>query len=358
MHEETPLATYTTWLAEADPARFDAFLDVIWNVIRHNAGVSDDLPEDGIGETSGTCWPVGYALDRPLKFAAFRWHQTESVDSTSESQLECFFVQPASTAPQLGLRIRGYGALPAPLPAWWSQILPAPTAPSSGHRFPAFLELVAVLASKGNIATSSAEARDAIIGLEFERDYYKQLSEEQAGTLRRLSARLKDSWRPAEQGQADAEELAALPAESAPDLSELSVWAQENRHRIAIHPRALNAAKKSAYKNPAAIYRALELLAGPYREYRTGQLDKTAFGVALAQAGVQLTGSVGTTTAGERGAAYFIDWKNRKCFLEFHLVKGGGRDERYFFRIYFFWDDSIKQAVVGWLPGHLNNSLS
>jgi hypothetical protein len=42
-----------------------------------------------------------------------------------------------------------------------------------------------------------------------------------------------------------------------------------------------------------------------------------------------------------------------------HLKPGRNtRDPTRCLRIYFFWDDEEEQAVVGWLPGHLESRLT
>jgi hypothetical protein len=125
-----------------------------------------------------------------------------------------------------------------------------------------------------------------------------------------------------------------------------------------ILPRALQGAKKSHYETPETVYTALELLAGPYRDMRMGAMSHAQFIEALGASEMQLEGSVAPSVAGEQGDAYFVSWHGRRRFLELHLRKGGGRDERYCLRIYFFWDDAAQKVIVGWLPSHLSNSLS
>ena len=70
--------------------------------------------------------------------------------------------------------------------------------------------------------------------------------------------------------------------------------------------------------------------------------------------------SGGETTFTKYSSAYEVPWgsNGEKRTLEWHLEKGGGRDERYFLRIYFFWDEESEQVVVGWIPSHLPNSLT
>jgi hypothetical protein len=157
---------------------------------------------------------------------------------------------------------------------------------------------------------------------------------------------------------ADQETAASEEAEELQDLSLLPQWAEDNKERIVVLPRALNGAKKSLYLRPEMIFRALEYLAGPYREYRLGKLSKSQVEDALTKTGLHWAGSTVPSVAGEQGETYFVTYDGRRRFLEFHLLKGGGRDERYCLRVYFFWDDVSQRAVVGSLPAHLANSLS
>jgi hypothetical protein len=64
-------------------------------------------------------------------------------------------------------------------------------------------------------------------------------------------------------------------------------------------------------------------------------------------------------TAGEQKDEYFVNYPvgsppGNKKFLEQHLRKGNDRDERFCFRLYFFWDKKKSLVVVGWLPSHLD----
>jgi hypothetical protein len=79
---------------------------------------------------------------------------------------------------------------------------------------------------------------------------------------------------------------------------------------------------------------------------------------ALAETGCGLRGSAGMSVAGAEGDSYFVNWSGRRRFLDLHITRGGGRDQRYCMRIYFFWDADSQKVVVGHLPSHLNNSLA
>lgn len=352
----------TSWLAEVEPSRFEEFLQTFWNSARLSADELPDAPPEGVGELPAEPWPLSYALDRATRFAAFRWYQRHPTNPAA-GQLRCelFFLCPASAKPRAGLRI--FAASQADIvmsaPAWWSDTLALPSEPDSSIRLPGFMELVAILASNGNVSTTSADTESAIAELTVELNYYRQLAGETADELRQAQSKVRDLLaRPV--GQSSLYDVVdePPPAEPITDLSGLPEWALKNSERITVLSRALNGAKKSIYENPSAVYAALELLAGPYRDYRMAKLDKAALNEAYASAGVQFAGSVGTNVAGSHGEDYFVTWAGRRRFLEFHLLKGGGRDERYCLRIYFFWDDETQQVVVGWLPSHLNNSLS
>jgi hypothetical protein len=62
--------------------------------------------------------------------------------------------------------------------------------------------------------------------------------------------------------------------------------------------------------------------------------------------------------AGEQGDEYFVPYRGRKRFLEWHLKKGNSRDPRRDLRIYFFWDEEDEEIVLGYLTGHLDNRLT
>lgn len=57
---------------------------------------------------------------------------------------------------------------------------------------------------------------------------------------------------------------------------------------------------------------------------------------------------------GEQGDTYLISVDGRPRMLDRHLKKGTSKDQRHCFRLYFLWDEDSQQAVVGWLPSHLD----
>lgn len=352
-----------SWLAEIDPARFDEFVRVFWEHLRR---ISDHLPEqplEGIGDLPAMPGSLSYAFDKATRFAAFRgFTRAGDTGASKLEQFDVFFIAPQSTKPRIGLRLQSLdGTAPNSLPPrWWADELRLPVTTYSGRPLPGFLELVAILASKGDVATTSAETQAILADNAKELEYYRQLSAGLSEDLRLANAKVRDLIaRP----QATASDmLAGIEDTSEPavtDLSGLPEWAAQNSHRITVMPRALGAAKKSVYENPAMVYAALELLAGAYRDSRLGTIGRESFEDALKSTGLQLRGSAGQTgLGGNTGEDYHISWNGRRRVMDMHLAKGSGRDPRFCLRVYFFWDDDTQKAIVGWLPSHLDNTLT
>jgi hypothetical protein len=132
--------------------------------------------------------------------------------------------------------------------------------------------------------------------------------------------------------------------------------------RLILMGRAKRGLKNAHYNDPAEVWRALELLAGPYWEMRMGYEGAKERYESMRQAlKVEVSRAVGETVKGQYAAQYIVNYPEgtpQQRTLNMHLTKGGGHDERYCLRIYFFWDEEMNRVVVGWLPSHLANSLS
>ncbi|WP_439891913.1 hypothetical protein ACS7SF_04780 [Ralstonia sp. 25C] len=158
---------------------------------------------------------------------------------------------------------------------------------------------------------------------------------------------------------------AAIEVPDIPDVfDDLEAWCDKHLSGwVHVLPRAISEAKRSNYSEPALVYNALLLLANEYRNMRlTGTAEaKDLFERRREALGIRpISRSGGETTFTKYSSAYEVPWgsNGEKRTLEWHLEKGGGRDERYFLRIYFFWDEDSEQVVVGWMPSHLPNSLT
>lgn len=304
------------------------------------------LPE-GLGNISSAAGDLSYAVSLTRNLAAAHVvfagaSELSFIAATGDEQLLLGSVKRCATE----------AASRAP---WWESLDTVPVEPPS--RIPSFLELALLLAGhvefSQNISWES-KGRDA----QLEAAHFRGLAEEQAGTIHRLQAQLNRNDSPSRAPSDTAWTAAAQFWDQEESLDAIPAWSAQNAGRITLTSRAFAGAKKSLYATPGHIYRALDFLAGPYREYRTGARTKADMETALQATGCQLAGSSGTSVAGTQGEAYFVRLNGKRQRLDLHLRRGGGRDERYCMRIYFFWDDESRQAVVGWLPSHLDNSLT
>jgi len=138
-------------------------------------------------------------------------------------------------------------------------------------------------------------------------------------------------------------------------------WVKEHlAGRLVLLPRAERAASKGEYNDVGMVYRALLILANEYRNSRMGTGTHKAFLDALAQHSMSFSGSIDPTRAGEEGDTYFVNYpmgSTQRAFLEYHIVRGNSREDRYCMRIYYFWDEDTNQVVVGWLSSHLSNRI-
>ncbi|MDE0006445.1 MAG: hypothetical protein OXQ29_27460 [Rhodospirillaceae bacterium] len=204
---------------------------------------------------------------------------------------------------------------------------------------------------KTGIQRDSDESQDLLEMAESE----KNEAEQEVNQLRALVSHLRGRVQYLESrarqvaGDADGPDI--------PDsLDPLKDWAEKFlAGDIVLHNRALRGAKRSEYEDQTLIYRSLLLLRDHYVPMRRSVLDasRASFEQACIALGVTESGSITEARAGEQGDTYVVNFGGQNRTLDRHLKKGDARDKRYCFRLYFFWDDDTEQAVVGWLPSHL-----
>ncbi len=160
------------------------------------------------------------------------------------------------------------------------------------------------------------------------------------------------------------EAAAAEPDAPRPEAwDDVPQWVAETlAGRLTLHPRAQRGIKDARYENLELALDCLELLAGEYRDMMRGvEGARERYEARRDELGVEVSGSISRGRAGEEGDEYFVTWPlegNRRVFLESHVKKGRGFDERRCLRIYFFWDEDSQQVVVGWMPSHLRNRMT
>lgn len=143
------------------------------------------------------------------------------------------------------------------------------------------------------------------------------------------------------------------------DLSVFEGWCKEHlAGSVVISNRAFQGAKKSLFQEPSLIYRALLILRDYYVPMRIhgGMEYQAAYTKALDELHIEES----ATGDGARfeGDVYTVQYQGKRRDLDRHLKAGNSRDERFCFRLYFFWDEVSQVVVVGWLPSHLENRMS
>ena len=94
----------------------------------------------------------------------------------------------------------------------------------------------------------------------------------------------------------------AIATTKIPDnFAELSEWAKELSGSVVILPRALRAAKKSHFEDIEFAYTVLLLLRDYYVPMRRHELDRSAYGHALKELGLDDLPSFSGDRAGEQG---------------------------------------------------------
>lgn len=326
---------------------------------------------------------IAIAIDSERHFfSARRWMlDYGGVDTPfTWTEIEVFFCPTGNGENVLGYRLRSLGD-PGPVACGWREQwelllndLPNAEGCTAFPRWeeaPSFLQALATWSASGEVKIDHAALNTAklqLVSMQHDLDYQTQSLNEQLALNAELQKELHQlrathkamalQWTPADSDEIPQTGEVAEAQKQWQDLSPIDEWAKDNESRIVLMPRALNACKKSDYENPDQVRVALEYLAGAYRDSRLGLIAKPEADRLLNETGVKLAGSAGTSVAGEHGEAYFISWRGRRRFLDMHLAKGGGRVTRYCMRIYFTWCEETQRAIVGWLPTHLNNSLS
>lgn len=331
--------------ASLPKGRFKAALQAIETIVSDALRQRFTLPE-GVGDVQGREADVSYAVIADKSFAAVRIAGPGGArDLLCVDLSEVSLLLVDRTRHQIGR-----------FPAWWEELAPEPCQPPA--RVPGFLELAVLAAGPPACAVDSQHAERLQDCLQ-ERQYLAEVNAEQAEELHRLTV-LVDQLRrkPVGTGGPDTWSPGVRLWQHESTLAGLEEWASLHPQKVVLLPRALAGAKKSIYREPWHVYKALDFLAGPYYEYRTGTLSKPQMEAALMASGCQLAGATTASVAGTQGDTYFVRWGDQRRRMDQHLRRGGGRDERFCLRIYFFWDNDTRQIVVGWLPSHLDNSLT
>lgn len=141
---------------------------------------------------------------------------------------------------------------------------------------------------------------------------------------------------------------------------QIPAWVEEQfKGRLVLHTRAVRALKDACYTDIARVTAALELLATDWRDQQMGiEGAKARFDHRRQQLELSMGQAIAKERAGSEGDHYFVEYPpGRRQFLRWHLRKGKGEPQN-LLAIYFFWEPTTNEVVVGHLPSHLPNRLT
>lgn len=139
-------------------------------------------------------------------------------------------------------------------------------------------------------------------------------------------------------------------------LDDFEDWCQRYlTGHVDLHNRAYQGVKNSRYQDDKFLYQALLLLRNFYVPMRRQPSDsaKQSYEKECQRLGLEESGTMIDSRLGEQGDTYIVNYSGKKRVLDRHLKHGSSKDQRFCFRLYFFWDEESEQAIVGWLPSHL-----
>lgn len=160
----------------------------------------------------------------------------------------------------------------------------------------------------------------------------------------------------------DSQVAGEAPSTDSPPTTwdELYAWAERRYFdRLVITDKARRAARDSVFADVGFVSEVISLLAGPYRDMRTG--DETARDTYLEEAKrlrVDVSGVGDALNSARLAGQYRTTWKGRTYSLDTHVSGSSSRDRQRGFRLYFAWDVERRLIVVGSFPEHLTNAHS
>ena len=211
----------------------------------------------------------------------------------------------------------------------------------------------ALCAEIGDLKAANRTAEERIAALE---QALADAGEENDGLRRekhRLQQRLAAIDGAGDPSPAGDETVPALES-----YAHLPSWAERHfQGRAVLAGRALRALKSAGFEDVGLVGRAMEVLAGSYWRMKTGGGGKAlrdAFEEELRELRLQETKSISRDRVGKARDDFSIDWDGRRLMLDRHLKNNTRtRDPRHCLRVYFTWDETTRQVVIGHLPGHM-----
>lgn len=211
----------------------------------------------------------------------------------------------------------------------------------------------ALRAEIGELKAANRTAKERIAALE---QALADAGEENDG-LRREKHRLQHRLA-AIDGAGDPSPAEEEPVPALESYADIPSWTERHfQGRVVLAGRALRALKSAGFEDVGLVGRAIEVLAGSYWRMKSGGGGKAlrdAFEKELRDLRLQETKSISRDRQGKARDDFSIDWDGRRLMLDRHLKNNTKtRDPRHCLRVYFTWDETTGQVVIGHLPGHM-----
>lgn len=144
-----------------------------------------------------------------------------------------------------------------------------------------------------------------------------------------------------------------------PSLEGFEEWCQTYlAGSVEVHSRALQGVKKSVFRDPTLLYRALLLLREHYVPMKRLGGKELVAGFDKACRSLDIENSHVGEAVKRHKEEYTIQWGGQPRPLDWHLKSGDARERTKCFRLYYFWDDESQCVVVGSMPAHLKSDLT
>ena len=157
-------------------------------------------------------------------------------------------------------------------------------------------------------------------------------------------------------------ELKPKDIEIPSSFKDMTAWSELYlQGRLYLHPNAVAALEKTKFKTPKLVYKALLALAFEYRDVQLGAGNEKSFKLKCSALGLRKRNTISSKRPPKEAELYYINYPyhtSERRLLDCVLTKGNFRQNASCLRIYFLWDETGKEVVVGYLPSHISNKIT
>jgi hypothetical protein len=197
---------------------------------------------------------------------------------------------------------------------------------------------------------------ETLARLQDERDQWLDLLADQERRVSLLEARLGDMLARLDRAQLPPEMASGDAIRSVVDAVESAEREFPHLHFL---PPAFRSARRSRYRHPDRVYRALAVMDAVAQQRATvdGPLGLRLEDI-FAQYGLEYAAHLSQTAATLYGGDYRFSYRGERVLMESHIGLGNDFDPANCLRIHFAWSNEEKRWIVGHVGNHLRNTRS